>query len=254
MFKVTERLTASKARLGHILDDVQKSDWCEQTLYLSRNWLSAYSEGRRGSPAIRTDEALNAIIDEAGDSETGLVVFIGKEKSVAISPPFPLSEDIESTGASTGRLRDFMERKLVVGIVLLRLGRYAVGVLDGEKLVASKTDSRYVKNRHRAGGSSQRRFERSRERLIRELFDKACEVTQNVLSPHENNIDYVLMGGEKQTIGGFIKRCAYVQKLESKTLNRRLPVERPGKAALDGIAFEVWKSRVTVFEYNEIRL
>ena len=37
---------------------------------------------------------------------------------------------------------------------LVRLGGYAIGVFDGEQLVASKVGSRFVKNRHKKGGSS----------------------------------------------------------------------------------------------------
>ena len=114
-------------------------------------------------------------------------------------------------------------------------------------MLASKTGSRYVKSRHRAGGSSQRRFERSRERLVRELYDKACTVTRDLFAPYHDRLEFVLMGGERHTLQAFVQRCAYLGTLSEKTLARRLEVDRPGQAALDGIAHEVWKSRVLVF-------
>ena len=144
-----------------------------------------------------------------------------------------------------GAVRD---RVLTIGVVLLRLGRYAVAVLRGDKLLATKTDSRYMKNRHRAGGQSQRRFARSRERLIRELYDKTCEVTRAVFEPYQGQMKYVMLGGEIGTLDGFVKRCGLMQRLEPKTLSRRLSVNRPNQRALEGIAYEVWKSRVTFFE------
>ena len=103
-------------------------------------------------------------------SDTGAVIFTSDHDVVAIAPPFPVTQSIVFENYNQSELQRVIETKLTIGIVLLRLGRYAVGVLDGNKLIASKTDSRYVKNRHRAGGSSQRRFMRSRERLIRELY------------------------------------------------------------------------------------
>ena len=115
-------------------------------------------------------------------------------------------------------------------------------------LVASKTGSRYVKNRHRAGGTSQHRFARSRERLIRELFDKACEVVRDVFSPYRNGMGHVFLGGEQHTLRAFVQRCRHLQALEEKTLKRRVQVDRPGQVALERIAFEVWKSRVLVYE------
>ena len=137
----------------------------------------------------------------------------------------------------------------VIGVILLRLGRYAVGVLRGDRLIASKTDSRYMKNRHRAGGQSQRRFARSRERLIRELYDKTCEVTRTVFAPYMDDMEYVMLGGERGVLNGFVKRCPMMgRELKGKTLARRLAVERPNQKALRGIAREVWMSEVTFLE------
>jgi peptide subunit release factor 1 (eRF1) len=167
---------------------------------------------------------------------------------VAVSPPFPLAEYTGRPGTHVAPLVELFASEIVIGILLLRLGRYAVGVLRGDELVASKTGTRHVKSRHRAGGSSQRRFERSRERLVRELFDKTCEVARAVLSPYEAEIEYVLTGGERHTLGRFVKRCRYMRDLDPRTLGRVLQITRPGQKALDGVAAEVWRSRVLVFE------
>jgi hypothetical protein len=186
----------------------------------------------------------------AGDAETGLVILSGESRVVAVAPPFPVRADSVAEGADPAPLLELLDQDLLIGVILLRLGRYAVGVLRRDALVASKTGSRYVKNRHRAGGSSQRRFERSRERLVRELFDKTCEVVRDVFSPYDDTMDYVLLGGERHTIGAFVRRCRSLQELQGhgpKTLGRVLRVDRPGQDALSGIASEVWKSRVLVF-------
>ena len=146
---------------------------------------------------------------------------------------------------NAGPLRRLLGGEPVAGVVLLRLGRYAVGVLRGERLIASKTAGRYVKNRHRAGGQSQRRFERSRERLVRELYDKTCEVARETFAPHSGEMSHILLGGEAATLNGFMRRCPLLsQEWRGKVLARRLAVERPDQRALNGIGFEVWKSRV----------
>ena len=192
--------------------------------------------------------AINGAVEAVGQPETGVAIFVCADRTIAVVPPFPIREDVTNEGADTSPLLELLAAKLTVGVVLLRLGRYAVGVIQGESLVASKSGSRYVKNRHRAGGSSQRRFMRSRDRLIQELFDKACEVSQNVFSPYDKTLDYILMGGERHTLRAFTERCDYLRRMGSKRLSRILNVDRPGKNALDGIAYEVWKSRVLVFE------
>ena len=181
-------------------------------------------------------------------SETGAVIFASAHDVVAIAPPFPVKQSMVFENYDHSELRRILETKLTVGIILLRLGRYAVGVLEGDRLIASKTDSRYVKNRHRAGGSSQRRFMRSRERLIRELYDKTCDVTRSLLEPHENSLDYVLLGGEQQTITGFVKRCDFIRRMRTPRLNRLLEVGSPNQKSLDAIVTQVWCSRMITLQ------
>ncbi len=203
---------------------------------------------------LPTDEAARAVavraVELAAKSDTGVAVFVGDDRSIAIEPPAPIGADFAAAGAHTEPLRRLLASQPIIGIALLRLGRYAIGVLEGERLIASKTAARYVKSRHRAGGSSQRRFARSRERLIRELYDAACKTARRVFEPHMRDMDYVMTGGERVTLNGFAKRCRLMQDLKPRTLSRRLAVDRPNRRALDGIAYEVWKSRVTFFGGN----
>ena len=188
--------------------------------------------------------ALRAAMEALPDLGTGAVVFYGGRAAVAIAPPFPIDEELQCDGVEVGPMLDLLSREVTVGVVLLRLGRYAVGVVENGRLAASKSDTRYVKSRHRKGGSSQRRFARSRERLVRELYDKVCTVTEDVFRPYGDRIEYLLLGGERQTLIAFEKRCGYIERSGIEVLPRRLEVDRPGKAALDGIDRQVWMSRV----------
>jgi hypothetical protein len=246
-FRIVDRITASKGRLERFLDDQERSPWCDSTLYMTASDLAAAAE-RREQSVIGIEPRLDIIQRAVAGSETGAVVFLGESNAVAIMPPFPLVETREAPGVITEPLRDLLAREFTVAVVLLRLGRYAVGVVRGADLIASKTDTRYVKNRHRAGGSSQRRFERSRERLIREIFDKACEVSRDVLTPHEASIDYLMLGGERNTLRGLMERCAYLSGYGDRMLQRTLAVERPNLEALKGISREIWTSRILIFE------
>ena len=49
-------------------------------------------------------------------------------------------------GFHVAPLAEAVERDRLVGVLLVRLGRYAVGVVNSAGLVASKTDTRYVKS------------------------------------------------------------------------------------------------------------
>ena len=228
------------------MDELER-EGCQTGVYISEQTLAERdcdhilpeSESERG--------AVKAAIKDIGNNDTGLAVFVCPDRVVAIRPPIPLVSDIHALNADA--MRALLSSQPVIGVILLRLGRYAVGVLRGDTLLATKTDSRYMKNRHRAGGQSQRRFERSRERLIRELYDKTCDITRTVFAPHLKDMDHVLLGGERSVLNGFIKRCPMMtRELQPKTLSRRLSVEQPNQKALNRISREVWMSDVAFFQ------
>ena len=194
-----------------------------------------------------SESMMRSILQESGSSITGLVVYRMKEEVVVVEPPFRVVKDSLVTAEDALILKDIFDDTRCVGVVLLRLGRYAVGVLRGEVLMASKTDRRYVKNRHRAGGSSQRRFERSRHRLIRELYDKVCLVTSETFRPYESLMSNIFFGGEKQTIRGFQNRCETIARMRSEFNPRILRVDVPNQKALESIHREVSVSTVKTF-------
>ncbi len=243
MYEIAERFTARKPRLLGLLAELEASV-CHRTVYLTAETLGAM----RQAPHSRDEFSVHEISRQSGDSDTGLAIFFTENRVVAVIPPFPIPVDLTGDRAVTGPLVDILERDRLIGVVLLRLGRYAVGVLHEAGLIASKTGSRYVKRSHRAGGSSQRRFERSRERLVRELFDAACGVVGDVIGPYGRQLDHVLLGGERNTLRGFTLRCPRMTNLQEKTLGRILRVDRPGQRALERLPAQVWESRVFVFE------
>ena len=93
-----------------------------------------------------------------------------------------------------------MARDRVVGVLLVRLGGHAAGVFSGRRLVASKVGSRNVHGRHRAGGSSQRRFERRRAGQARVALEAAADVAARVLLPHLSDLDAVVLGGDSRAL------------------------------------------------------
>ena len=249
--KVVDRHSTSKARLLRLLTELDEGVWCRRSVFLRPGLHAGPTIAALHDMPDDERQTLADIVSEIGPSDTGAAVFMGEGRATAVLPPFPFDTESHEQGVSTIKLRNLLERELLIGVVLLRMGRYAVAVLRGKCLSASKTDTRHVKNRHRAGGSSQRRFMRSRDRLVRELYDKTCEVVRDVFEPFGRNIDYVLLGGERNTLRAFRERCRLLQDLGPKVLNRTLQMDRPNHATLEGIAFEVWKSRVLTLELND---
>ena len=191
---------------------------------------------------------LSDMTSDIKNSSTGLVFFV-KENSIDILiPAFSVIEDFVSDSYSNFYLKSIFEKPRFIGIILLRLGRFALAVLNNEQIIASKTEGRYVKNRHKAGGSSQRRFERSRERLVRELYDKSCEEMANVFGEYIDSMDHIFLGGEKHTLNGFKKRCSVINRHNHKIMNRVLDIDIPNKKTLDVVYRQVYSSKLLTYE------
>ena len=179
----------------------------------------------------------------AGRSPNGLVLVGGPEALVAISPPFALEIDDADRiqeGPYFGPLIASLTERHMIGFILLRLGAYAVGVADDEKLIVSKTGTRYVKGRHRKGGQSQRRFERNREGWIAKLYDQVCAVATTRLGSYERDMHALAIGGDRHVVEGFMKRCGFADRLRNRVATIDVPVERPGLKSLERAVTRAW--------------
>lgn len=183
----------------------------------------------------------------ARESGTGLFLVSqsvqGRDESprLAIAPPFPLTEPGES---SFEEIRSLLSHRWTVAVILLRLGHYAVGVADDERLVVSKTGARYVKNRQRQGGQSAARFARNREKWIQQLFDEAGEVAASRFTEFGRHIDWLALGGDRQVLSQFMKRVKLPGGLADRVLPWQLPVDRPRRDALESAVHDAWASRI----------
>jgi hypothetical protein len=110
-------------------------------------------------------------------------------------PPLVVDETLPYAG-----LVEHARRDRAVGVVLVRMGGYAAGVFEGRRLVASKVGSRLVQGRSAAGGWSQQRFARRREKQAREAFGAAADVVARVVGPRAEagELDAVVVGGDKR--------------------------------------------------------
>ena len=137
---------------------------------------------------------------ERTELRPGRVTFHGAAVAEC-DPPFP---PLEHTGVRDGfdpaPLIEHAARDRVVGVLLVRLGGHAAGVFSGRRLVDSKVGTRNVHGRHRAGGSSQRRFERRRAEQARVALEAAADVAARVLLPHLSDLDAVVLGGDRRAL------------------------------------------------------
>ena len=178
------------------------------------------------------------------DSDTGLAGFRSGNQGLVILPPFPVMGEGVSASWNTQPLQTLLETEYTIGVILLRLGRFSAAVFQGQQLLTAKTDARYVKSRHAAGGTSQKRYQRIREGQMRLLYDKACQAVQTQFSSVNEELDFVLLGGEKFTLDGFLKVCPYLERQREKILDRRLNVRDPKRDTLEEVAGMLSECRV----------
>jgi hypothetical protein len=187
---------------------------------------------------------------EVNESRTGAVMLGSQDGAVAVLPPFRIPESKSYDRWQPDDILAILSREYTIGVVLLRLGRYAVGLFKGSRLVDWKTDTRYVKGRHRAGGTSQKRFERIREGQMRGIFDEACTVVKDKFGALEQEIEFISLGGEKHTLLGFLDRCDFLQRLNSRILPRILDIRVPNLKSLNRVLPKIYESRVISFSYS----
>jgi hypothetical protein len=124
-----------------------------------------------------------------------------------------------------------------VGVLLVRLGGYAVGVFAGSppRLVSSKTGSRPVHGRSAAGGWSQHRFARRRENQAATALRAAADAAAGIFGPYRpDGLDAVVLGGDKRSIAG-LRGDARLAEYLARATDRFLTVPDPRLAVLSEI-------------------
>ena len=132
----------------------------------------------------------------------------------------------------------------VVAALLVRLGGYAVGVFEGERLVASKVGSRFVKGRHKKGGSSANRFRRRREEQARALVEEAAGVAADVLAPWRERVEFAALGGDRSAVDAVLAARPDLAWLRELALPRFFTVPEPRQRVLARLPYDLYSSEV----------
>jgi hypothetical protein len=157
------------------------------------SWIVAFTQ-RHGEGSVSRDEAGATVTFTAADGA-----------AAECHPPFPplrwagLPPD-PAVAAEAIVAHAVADR--TVGVLLVRLGGYAVGVFTGSppRLVSSKTGSRPVHGRSAAGGWSQHRFARRRENQAATALRAAADAAAGIFGPYQ--LDELALGGDKRSVAG----------------------------------------------------
>ena len=124
------------------------------------------------------------------------------------------------------------------------MGGYAVGVFEGEQLVASKVGTRFVKGRHKKGGSSSNRFRRRRGEQERELVDAAAAEAARVLGPWRGRVEHVALGGDRSAVSRVLASRADLAWLQPLALERFFDVPEPRLRVLEALPYQLYAAKV----------
>jgi peptide subunit release factor 1 (eRF1) len=235
-----------------LLNELEAAEGPATSLYMPHDLPASGVEKTLKAPlGPGTAEVLPDIAEAVGRSKTGTVILWGEQGKYLVLPPFPLVEKLFSSGYDVEPLRALLQQELIVALILLRLGAYAVGVFQGEKLLSSKIGTGLVHSRHRKGGSSAHRFERHREKQIEYFFTRVCHHVQERLEPYLVQLDYVIYGGERHTLLSFRKQCHFLRQFDDRALDTTLNVREPKQAALEAAITQLWSSEVIQWEESQ---
>ncbi|MFC1953980.1 Vms1/Ankzf1 family peptidyl-tRNA hydrolase [Chloroflexota bacterium] len=179
----------------------------------------------------------------ASSAKNGAVLFWGDTRKCLVVPPFPLSKENTFDGYVTQPLHRLLTSDYVIGLVLVHLGSYAVGICQGEKLISSKVGTGLIHGRHKKGGSSQQRFQRRRENQAREFLDRVCLHIREQLEPQAQLVNYIAYGGPHQTILALQKRCSFLQSFDDRVLPL-LDVPSLNQRVLETTVGRIWSSLI----------
>jgi hypothetical protein len=178
----------------------------------------------------------------------GAVRIETSDGTITVRPPFGLAHEGAYDRIELEPLVEELARDRVVAAVLVRLGGFAVGVFEGERLVASKVGTRFVKGRHKKGGSSSGRFRRRREEQARALIEAAAETALQVLEPWRERIEHVALGGDRRAVDELLAAEPRLAWLAAERLERFFTTEDPRQRTLDRLPYDLYAAEVETTE------
>lgn len=178
-------------------------------------WLARFADRHGPTTWAATTTAVEVTADDGASAEC-----------VPPFPPLADRPDLPYAGLVAHAVTD---RR--VGVLLVRLGGYAVGVFDGPRLVRSKVGSRQVHGRSSAGGWSQQRFARRREGQVKVALAAAADTAVAHLLPEVDGLEAVVLGGDRRSLDAVLADVR-LAPLRPLVVEPRMDVPDPRLAVL----------------------
>jgi hypothetical protein len=216
--------------------------WAEVSPDRLAGWLESFA-ARHGQAAVEPGPAVVTFRAADGTAAECHIPFPPLRAAPAAAEPEGKTDPAE--WAALIRAHALADR--TVGVLLVRLGGYAAGVFSGPgaHLTASKVGSRLVHGRSAAGGSSQHRFARRREKQAAEALHAAADTAAAVFGQFEGKLDAVVLGGDRRAVTG-LRDDPRLRPYFKLAVERFLTVPDPRLAVLRGTPRQFQAVRIRV--------
>ncbi len=177
---------------------------------------------------------------------TGAVIFWSPTNKHMVLPAFSIPANKMQKGVlDASVLRDTIEGKYLIGVVMVTWGWYALGMFDGDSLIECKTGTGYIHKEHKKGGRSQKRFARRTEEQKKDFLRRVGNRIEERFGSYLP--DYIFFGGNRLILKPLIKESTYLQTRTDKISPRVLNVRHADREALGGSLTEINRSLVYTF-------
>ena len=238
-----------------LIDAIRSDPSLDRVVYVPPEELDGAHTNRSAGWSVKPGEQLPEHLSwdwlpaSAKRSGTGLVFVHGTDSRgrvvsrLAVAPPFPIS--------STSRIRigiehlaDFTQHDRAVALVDLHQGKSRIGIAKDARLLKSRTVSRYVRGRHRAGGQSANRFKRNRDAWQQKFNDKLADEVSQMVANLGEPIDWLAVAGDTHAARNWMNQTDVLARNSLRLLPRTFDSRASDRSALERLAREVWTSRI----------
>jgi hypothetical protein len=146
------------------------------------------------------------------------------------------------------RFAETVRGPMTWGVLLVRKGGFAVAVVDGTRVTASKVGQRHVQGRTKAGGQSQQRFARRRDNQARQAYEAAADHAHRILVLENGlaagrSLGALVCGGDRAAVDHVLEDPR-LQRLTGLRVEPWLPVPDPRRAVLEQAVVDGASARI----------
>jgi hypothetical protein len=150
-------------------------------------------------------------------------------------------------GATPEQLAEQAVEPVRWGLLLVRRGGFAVAAGTSATPDLKKVGRRHVQGRTKAGGWSQQRFARRRDKQAREAFEAAADHAARVLLAEFGGVEVLVCGGDRAAVQQVLDDHR-LAPLRERVVSPWVAVPDPDARALDKAVADAWSCVVTIEE------